>query len=64
MSNYFSTEQEWVKTETYGKWVCKYCKHKTQTKYIATGHDHTDYDYKLCDCLGAKLTGVAEEDCK
>lgn len=57
MDNYYETERKWVKTETYGKWVCIYCEGDTAMKFIATGHDHTDYHYHICDCQGAKEHG-------
>ena len=40
-----------------GEWVCKHCGADTQTKYIATGHDHTDYSYDVCGCAGAAKHG-------
>lgn len=40
-----------------GQWVCRHCGAKTQTKYIATGHDHTDYRYDTCSCDGARKHG-------
>lgn len=34
-------------------WVCKFCKTPIRRKHIATGHDHTDYSYEVCDCKGS-----------
>ena len=45
-------------------WVCKYCKTPQRTKYIATGHDHTDYSYHVCDCDGAQKNGKPYKDLK
>lgn len=38
-------------------WRCPYCGEATFKKYIATGHDHTDYSYDICDCDGAAKRG-------
>lgn len=35
-------------------WVCIYCGVEVRRKYIATGHDHTDYSYEVCDCDGCQ----------
>lgn len=35
-------------------WVCDKCFRQTKKKYIATGHDHTDYSYEVCDCDGVQ----------
>lgn len=43
-----------------GKWVCKHCGADKQMKYIATGHDHTDYSYEVCGCDGARKHGKPE----
>ena len=43
-------------------WVCKYCLRPVNKKYIATGHDHTDYSYDICDCEGAKNGGGKHYD--
>lgn len=40
-----------------GDWVCQYCGGDMQMKYIATGHDHTDYSYHVCGCDGARRHG-------
>lgn len=61
----YETETEWWDTGTISDmthknvsiWVCKYCKTPIRRKYIATGHDHTDYSYEICDCAGAKKNG-------
>ena len=31
-------------------WVCSNCDAHTKTVYIATGHDHTDEVFDMCDC--------------
>jgi hypothetical protein len=52
-----------VRTVTYknpkspGEWVCQYCGGPQRRKYIATGHDHTDYSYAVCNCEGAAKHG-------
>lgn len=59
------TEIEWMDTGTMclntrkpvSIWVCKFCKTPARRKYIATGHDHTDYSYEVCDCAGAAAQG-------
>lgn len=38
----------------WGTWVCEKCKQPALKKYIATGHDHTDYSYDVCDCEGVR----------
>jgi hypothetical protein len=38
----------------YGCWVCSCCEQPIRKKYIATGHDHTDYGYDVCDCEGVR----------
>lgn len=38
-------------------WFCKFCNKTADKKYIATGHDHTDYSYDICDCAGARKFG-------
>ncbi len=38
----------------YGCWVCSCCEKPIMQKYIATGHDHTDYSYDVCDCEGVQ----------
>lgn len=43
--------------KTTGFWGCPHCKQERGIKYIATGHDHTDYSYDVCDCEGAQKTG-------
>lgn len=50
------TVSEWTKKNVF-IWVCKYCKNPRHQKHIATGHDHTDYSYDVCDCAGAKRSG-------
>lgn len=57
MENYYSTEMKWVKTDTHGFWACIHCDQPRELKYIATGHDHTDYHYNICNCEGAKANG-------
>jgi hypothetical protein len=42
-------------------WVCIYCGEEIGHKYIATGHDHTDYSYEVCSCQGARMNGTPEE---
>lgn len=37
-----------------GVWVCDKCEQPIGKKYIATGHDHTDYSYDVCDCEGVQ----------
>ena len=37
-----------------GEWVCYKCLQPPLKKYIATGHDHTDYSYDVCDCSGVQ----------
>lgn len=59
---YYETQTEWVETKTYGRWKCIYCGRDPKKKYIATGHDHTDYDYNICCCLGAARNGKPHED--
>lgn len=40
-----------VSTEWNGKAnVCVHCGRVPETFYVATGHDHTDYDIKWCPC--------------
>lgn len=39
------------------EWVCPFCFQQSMKKYIATGHDHTDYSYDVCDCKGAQSGG-------
>lgn len=61
----FETKTVWAKTghissstlEEVSEWVCQYCKAPVETKFIATGHDHTDYRYDICDCVGAQKNG-------
>lgn len=65
ISNAYETKTIWWDTGTFSDmalsnvsiWVCKYCKTPARKKYIATGHDHTDYSYDVCDCAGAKRAG-------
>lgn len=57
MTKYRETKLTWIKTKTYGHWKCAYCLRDSVTKYIATGHDHTDYYYNTCDCVGARMAG-------
>lgn len=56
--------------ETKTKWypekrrnACAFCGCETKKRYIATGHDHTDYDYDLCGCTDAKKAGKPEHEC-
>jgi hypothetical protein len=57
--------------ETSFKWypekkanLCAHCGGKCVVWYMATGHDHTDYEYWLCDCKAAKETGKPASMCK
>lgn len=55
---YISTGEIYVTTlEDAKEWVCVFCKQPRAIKYIATGHDHTDYSYDVCNCSGAKSWG-------
>ena len=49
------TEQEAKRLEVPTEWngkanVCTYCGRVPETFYVATGHDHTDYDIRWCVC--------------
>lgn len=59
-NEWFETEFKWYKDVQ--KNLCSYCKGECRIKYIATGHDHTDYHYWLCTCPAARL-GKPENDC-
>ncbi len=73
-SNAHETEAEWWDTGTFMPgngtergynvhiWVCKFCKTPLRKKYIATGHDHTDYSFDVCDCKGAAKFGAHYDD--
>ena len=39
-----------VWSEQANQWVCAYCCKTPTTFYVATGHDHTDWDIKYCEC--------------
>lgn len=64
-NNAYRTKTEWadlgsISITTTNKlfgWVCVFCKREPRKKYIATGHDHTDYSYDICDCKGAQKFG-------
>lgn len=32
------------------EWRCKFCGQKHDRMYVATGHDHTDYEIDWCEC--------------
>jgi len=50
MNKYEAKKLE-VDTEWNGKAnVCVHCGRVPETFYVATGHDHTDYDIKWCLC--------------
>ena len=67
---FYETKTEWRKykevnintLKSESERVCKYCGQIPATKYIATGHDHTDYSYDTCDCAGAKKNGKPWKD--
>lgn len=63
MKDYFDGYFEVEIKRLLNKWVCIYCEEEVDIKYIATGHDHTDYSYRMCNCLGAKQNGVPNKDC-
>ena len=49
------TENEARKLEVSTEWngranVCVHCGKVPETFYVATGHDHTDYDIRWCPC--------------
>ena len=49
------TEKEARKLEVPIEWngranVCVHCGKVPETFYVATGHDHTDYDIRWCPC--------------
>lgn len=59
-----------MRWETQIKWnptikanVCAFCGAHPKIKYIATGHDHTDYEYWLCNCKLASKTGKPDHEC-
>ena len=60
-SHHSETKPYWDELEL--KWLCIYCDSPVKIKYIATGHDHTDYSYQMCNCLGARTNGKPNERC-
>ena len=60
---YRVVEQRWDSKKDNNRhergWVCRYCKKKTTTVYIATSHDHTDERVNVCTCgVGRKFQEV------
>jgi RNA polymerase-binding transcription factor DksA len=47
--------------EPWSLWCCSECGQEIKKKYIATGHDHTDYSYDVCDCDGVQKNKRWEE---
>jgi hypothetical protein len=55
LQNYHETKYQWDdKTKSNN---CVHCGKEVKNKYIVTGHDHTDYSYSICNCMGAKKHG-------
>jgi primase-polymerase (primpol)-like protein len=61
------TEQEAEKLQVQTEWngkanVCVHCGRVPERFYVATGHDHTDYDIAWCPCRGSANHGAAVAD--
>jgi hypothetical protein len=51
---YHEEKIDWIEDR---RWSCPFCFKNICKKYVATGHDHTDKSYSVCDCDGAQASG-------